>query len=203
MVKTSKALLLTIPAAFLLFYFSFVIPWGVFWIKIALSASVLAITAGIMIPYSKDRFKIHHLFTGLGSAILLYAVFYLGNIILPLIIPGSGEGISNVYNMKGDFSPLAIALLLLFVTSPAEEFFWRGFLQKTLSSILGKWKGFILATLCYSAVHIFTLNIPLILAALTAGTAWGLLYMIEKNVIPVIISHALWTVLVFLIFPVA
>lgn len=203
MVKENKALLLTIPAAFILFYVSFMVPLGVFWVKIALSASILATMARLLVPFGRNSFKIHHIFTGVGSAILLYFVFYTGNIVLPLILPGSGEGISNVYQMKGSFPIVAIALLLLFVTSPAEELFWRGFVQKTLALKWGKWSGYVLTTLLYSAVHIFTMNIPLILAALTAGAAWGLLYMFEKNVIPVIISHALWTVLVFLVFPVA
>ncbi|MDA3812425.1 MAG: type II CAAX endopeptidase family protein [Spirochaetaceae bacterium] len=203
MVKENRALLLTIPAAFILFYISFMVPWGIFWIKIALSASILATMAGFIVPYVKDKFKIHYIFTGLGSAVILYIIFYAGNIILPLVISGSGERISSVYEMKGSFSPLIITLLLLFITSPAEELFWRGFIQKTFSSKLGKWTGYIMATLLYSAVHVFTFNLPLIMAALVAGAAWGLLYMFEKNIIPVIISHSLWTVLVFIIFPVA
>ena len=66
-----------------------------------------------------------------------------------------------------------------------------------------KWAGFIITTLIYTGVHIWTLNIPLLLAALTAGAVWGLIFLFEENLLPVIISHALWTVSIFVLFPMA
>ncbi|MBD3309268.1 CPBP family intramembrane metalloprotease, partial [candidate division KSB3 bacterium] len=94
-----------------------------------------------------------------------------------------------------------IALLLLVVTSPAEEIFWRGVVQRSLMRKLPPFQGFFLAALCYAGVHLCTLNLPLVLAAFMAGVFWGGLYIAQKSLVPVIISHALWSVTVFLIFP--
>ncbi len=37
----------------------------------------------------------------------------------------------------------------------------------------------------------------------TAGFCWGLIYLLEKSLTPVIISHALWSVSAFVFFPFA
>jgi membrane protease YdiL (CAAX protease family) len=43
----------------------------------------------------------------------------------------------------------------------------------------------------------------LLVAAGVCGLFWGLLYWREQNLIPVIISHSLWDVMIFVLFPMA
>jgi membrane protease YdiL (CAAX protease family) len=43
----------------------------------------------------------------------------------------------------------------------------------------------------------------LIMAALVCGAFWGLLYMLNKNLLTVLVSHALWDVAVFILFPIS
>ena len=63
--------------------------------------------------------------------------------------------------------------------------------------------GFVVTTLIYALVHAGSLNFMLIMAALVAGAAWGLLYrLFPKNFAAIIISHALWDVAVFIWFPI-
>ncbi|MEK6655039.1 MAG: CPBP family glutamic-type intramembrane protease [Thermodesulfobacteriota bacterium] len=50
-------------------------------------------------------------------------------------------------------------------------------------------------------VHAVSLNPMLILAAGVCGLYWGLLYQREQNLIPLIISHSLWDLLIFVLFP--
>lgn len=94
-----------------------------------------------------------------------------------------------------------IALLLFFVTGPAEEFYWRGYLQKNLMVRLGPWQGWLLATVIYAAVHIWSFNFMLIAAAFVAGAFWGAMYWYFDNLIPVIISHSVWSMVIFAVFP--
>lgn len=91
-----------------------------------------------------------------------------------LAIPWSGVRKPGKVEIKQ-----ACLQLLLVLIGPAEEFFWRGYVQKTMSEKMGA-------------------N-----AALVAGGVWGLIYRIKPSLLPaLIISHALWDALVFVILPI-
>jgi len=74
-----------------------------------------------------------------------------------------------------------IALLLFFITGPAEEIYWRGYLQKNLMVRFGRWQGWLLATVIYAAVHIWSFNFMLIGAAFVAGAFWGAMYLYLRD----------------------
>ena len=177
-----------------------------FWVKMAVATIIIsAISLFFAGPEVKHLFKFRprHVLIGIGSAILLYFLFWLGKIILTALFPSSGASISSVYAPRSSVPLPIIALLLLFVTSPAEEIFWRGMIQRFFMIKWNPWVGFIAGTLCYAGVHVVTLNVPLILAAFTAGFVWGLIYRFEKSLIPGIISHSLWATAIFVLFPVS
>jgi membrane protease YdiL (CAAX protease family) len=90
---------------------------------------------------------------------------------------------------------------MLAVIGPGEELFWRGYLQRKLSSKTGKWVGFIIALLMYTGVHIFTGNIMLILAAFICGLFWGWIYLKYNSMVINVISHTVWDIVVFLLLP--
>jgi len=50
-------------------------------------------------------------------------------------------------------------------------------------------------------VHLTTGNPLLIGAALVAGLFWGGLYLWQGSILTIVVSHTLWDILVFLIFP--
>ena len=91
-------------------------------------------------------------------------------------------------------------LIILFI-GPGEELFWRGFIQGNLTRLLGNRMGLVLAVMYYSIIHIATGNVVLIVAALTGGLFWGWLYLRYKSMLINIVSHLVWDVMVFLIFP--
>jgi membrane protease YdiL (CAAX protease family) len=66
---------------------------------------------------------------------------------------------------------------------------------------LGERSAWLVTTALYALVHIWTLNLLLLVAAGVAGLLWGWLYQREQNLITVIISHALWDVSIFVLFP--
>ncbi len=138
---------------------------------------------------------------GIAAAIALFAVFYVGNILIRLMFEMAGEGIKNVYSFKQEAAPIRIGLLMLLIIGPGEELFWRGYLQRRLGMKFGKMSGFILATALYTAVHIATGNLVLVLAALICGIFWGWLYMRYKSMTINIISHTVWDIGVFLLLP--
>lgn len=110
--------------------------------------------------------------------------------------------VNMIYDMKGTISPYFIATTLLLIIGPAEEIFWRGFIQKNLMKRYGPNAGFIIATLIYTLIHIWSFNFMLVMAALVVGGIWGLLYRInQKWLLPLILSHALWDCAAFVVFP--
>jgi hypothetical protein len=194
----------TLPIAFFLWFITFAMPWGNFWLKLTLSAAILAIL-GLKWSWRERetlfRFKKRYLWLGPLSAVLLYGIFWLGRECSTLLFPFTARQISQVYVNKAQLSPVAIGLLLFFIMGPAEEIYWHGFVQRSLSGRFGPWAGLLITTAVYSFVHIFAFNFILLVAAAVCGFFWGWLYQREQNVIPVILSHSIWDVLIFVIFP--
>jgi len=138
---------------------------------------------------------------GVGSAVILYGIFVLGDIVTQSFI-NQDQQIDSIYGRKSQLPQWSIGLLLLFPIGPGEEIFWRGFVQKRLAKKWNPWIGFLIAGLAYTAVHIPSMNLMLIGAAGVCGVFWGLLYKITGSVLPGIISHAVWDVSIFVLFPV-
>jgi hypothetical protein len=95
-----------------------------------------------------------------------------------------------------------VGAVLLLVTSPGEELFWRGYVQRVAAQRWGNTRGFVVGTLLYGAVHLASGNFMLVMAALVAGAFWCALYSWRGNLTACVVSHALWTVGVFLVFPI-
>jgi membrane protease YdiL (CAAX protease family) len=162
---------------------------------------VLDRTNGMEIRDDFNNGVIRKIFYGIIAAVALFIVFYAGNILIRLIFEKAGEGIQNVYSFKQEAAPIRIGLLMLLVIGPGEELFWRGYLQRRLGMRYGKMLGFVLAAGLYTAVHIATGNMVLVLAALVCGVFWGWLYMRYKSMLINIVSHTAWDILVFLVLP--
>jgi uncharacterized protein len=174
-----------------------------FWIKISISASLLAAISLFLRPPPRGSFKIdaRAVAWGLVSAAALYAIFWAGKAVSTEIFAFAGVQIGSIYH-KGDGTPLwMIAALLFCVTGPSEEIFWRGFLQQELMDRLGCWKGWAAATAIYAGVHIWSFNFMLVGAAAVAGAFWGAMYAHLGRLPPVILSHAIWSTVIFAVFP--
>jgi len=139
---------------------------------------------------------------GVVSGLLLYGFFYFG---FQVIKSTSflAQGVSSVYGLRVSKSAYVIALLLCFPIAPGEEIYWRGLVQHRLTERIGPRVGFVMAAAAYALVHLPTLNPILILTAFIGGLVWGELYQLTDSLIPGIISHALWDVLIFVILPLA
>ena len=66
----------------------------------------------------------------------------------------------------------------------------------------GETRAWLLSSLAYALVHVWAFNFMLLAAALVCGLFWGALYRWRKNLAPVIVSHAVWDVEIFILFPV-
>ncbi len=200
-----------IVLAFLACIFWFIIfsPWTKslfnFWLAISVASAILAVLALIIDRKNIRRlycFKPSHMITGLASAIALYMVFFVGRIVAEWLLPFAADQIESIYFPRQHLSSLTVALLLFFLIGPAEEIFWRGFIQQRCTLRFGNFKGWILAASLYSLVHIFSFNFILISTAFLCGLFWGFLFKKFNSVWPVIISHAVWDVIIFVVLPI-
>lgn len=174
---------------------------GNFWLKIGFSVLIVSVYS-LFFEIPKISLSLKSISLGVISAGILYLIFLIGDKISPIIFSGSETQIENIYLMGVQTNKIFVFLLLLFITGPGEEIFWRGFLQKHMMERFGPLIGFIITTIIYSGVHIFSMNLILISAALVAGAFWGLLYLWRKDILMQIISHSLWSATIFVIAPV-
>ncbi len=182
----------------------FGLPWGNFWWKMTAAAVVLS---SFSLWYNRGalvhdyRVSLRHLGAGLLSAVLLYLIFWFGGELLQLLFPASGEKIGAVYATKSQLPHWLIAVLLVGIIAPAEEIFWRGFIQKRLVAATSPRFGLLLATSIYTLVHLWAGNPVLLLAAFVCGLIWGWLYQRSGSLSGPIFSHVLWDVSIFILLP--
>lgn len=205
-ISATKILTGTI-AAFLLFTALFSDPFINFWHQMALTVVILC---GMAFGFEKHQMAyilhkdLNHSFSktigiGILSAVVLYCVFYIGNKAAGFINGGTDQ-IADVYTLKHNNPAWMMALIITFIVGPGEELFWRGFIQRILSKDTG-FGSVIITSLLYCMVHIASGNIMLLTAALVCGLFWGLLYIKFRNIYINMISHVIWDLMVFLIFP--
>ncbi len=169
--------------------------------KIGLSVVVVSVYS-LFWQRPKISFNLRSLFLGLFSALILYAIFLLGNKLAPTILPGAKTQVGGIYSLGEGSNKFFIFLLLFFITGPGEEIFWRGFLQDRLMERWGNFIGYLMTTTLYAGVHVFSWNLVLVLAAFVAGAFWGLLYLWKKDLLIQITSHSFWSAVIFAVVPV-
>ena len=172
-----------------------------FWLMMSLSTLLLMVIA---LRIDRDKIGIHPSFRmlllGAAGGVLLYTFFFVGfqltksNLVF-------NQGIAQVYEFRSATPNILIAMLLVFPIAPGEEVYWRGLIQRRFMEKVGKNPGLLLASCAYALVHVPTLNIPLVLTALIGGLAWGFLYMKTSSLIPAVLSHVVFDLLVFVIAP--
>lgn len=185
-------------------------PWTAphvnFWWMMTGFALILSVLATLFRPgwWKEVKWNGANILWGILIAVALWGVFWMGDKVSGWIFDFARPQVDSIYGMKEGESPWLLAGLMLFVIGPAEEIFWRGYIQRTLSE---KWNnptaGFVVATALYALVHAGSCNFMLIMAALVAGVVWGALYrFFPRRFAAIILSHALWDVAVFIFFPI-
>ena len=184
-------------------------PWTAphvnFWWMMTGSACTLSLCATLFSPgwWKRVHFTPANIIWGVVIAVALWGIFWLGDKVSQLMFDFARPQVDTIYGMKEGESPWLLTALMLFLIGPAEEIFWRGYVQENFSKRWNPNIGFVVTTLIYALVHAGSFNFMLIMAALVAGAAWGLLYrLFPQYFAAIIISHALWDVAVFIWFPI-
>lgn len=203
-----KKLFLPLATAGVLWFLMFN-PWIAmpvdFWTMMTLSACIL-LTMALTIDrswVSDIEVSWRGLFTGLLLALVLWSIFWVGDKVATWMFPFARPQVDTIYSMKDSQSGWVIGLLLLFIIGPAEEIFWRGFVQHRFTRCYTADTAFIATLLVYGFIHIWKFNFMLIMAAFVCGLIWGLVYRLwPKQLFALIVSHAVWDALVFVVWPI-
>lgn len=183
-------------------------PWTAphinFWYTMTTSAVVLITLATLSCRecVTTLRFTPGQIVAGVAIAAVLWGVFWVGDKVSQLMFSFARPEVDMIYGMKTGTDPVVVGLLLLLIIGPAEELFWRGFVQRSLSARWGADAAFAVTLVLYTVIHVWAFNVMLLLAALVVGGCWGLLYRLRPQALPaLIVSHAVWDVCAFVLFP--
>ena len=202
MKKNKKLLIFGSMLAFGLFALTFRGPKKKFWDRMTgTGLSLGSLSLATQPELRKTSIGVKEVFGGLVSAAGLYGIFHIGDRVSRLIIPNGGQQIDDIYKLKRIRPREELMTRLTTVIGPAEEFFWRGFLQDGLMDQFGKFWGWFIGTAAYGGAHIVSGNFTLVGAATVAGAYWGGLYALGVPLGALIISHIVWDNLIFLIAP--
>lgn len=200
-----EAVWLTLGLAAFMWFIMFYLRAFNFWVSMAIAAPLLAVLGWLAQgpAFKWEEFNLRNLFLGLAAAAVLYTVFWAGSHFSRTFFSFAGDNIAAIYENRAQAPLWFIGLVLLFLVGPGEELYWRGFVQRQFSLRYGSSPGWLLATAAYAAVHLWSGNFILVMAALVSGLAWGWIYQVTKSVVPGIISHAIWDLVIFVLVPVA
>ena len=189
-----KLLVLGIGAAFAAFGLTFRGPRARFWDRMTVTGLVLG---GLALATNRDARRVRigagEIALGLATAAGLYGIFRIGDAVAREVMPRGGEEIGDIYALRSLRPKEELAARLGLVIGPAEELFWRGFVQGRA--------GYLTATALYGGAHIVTENATLVGAATIAGAYWGLLRAIGVPLGALVVSHVAWDIWIFLIAP--
>lgn len=197
-----------LPKKNLLFclFFAYAFTWitfsndKVFWYFYTFTTLFLMSMAFYYAKIEDEVKTLEYLILGIGYGVLTYVIIAGGYKLLEIIPVFST---SSVDHFISKFGPNAIwhYLLLLFIVAPAEELFWRGFIQQQLKRWLSPFYAVILSSALFGLSLIFSGFWIGVLGAFLSGLIWGFIYEWKKSMPLIVIAHITMLILLFLILP--
>jgi membrane protease YdiL (CAAX protease family) len=154
-------------------------------------------------PYLRVRLRPTRRLVAMGalSGVGLYLLFAAGALVVretplwPLI-----EGVVDLTRTTAP--GMVAALVIVFGTSPSEEVLWRGAVFARLTRRYGAgWRPVVLSAAAYALFVGLSGSLVLSLAALVCGTVWARQRQVTGSLVPSLMSHALWSLLMYLSIP--
>jgi membrane protease YdiL (CAAX protease family) len=131
---------------------------------------------------------------------LMAAATYLLYPLLARVFPFIATDTARLY-AAFQAPSLVVASVALGPVIVGEELVWRGVVQASLVQRVGAWKGVALAAVVYALVHVPLGSHVLVAVAFFCGLAWGALRAATASLVPTLVAHLSWDVLVLLWLP--
>ena len=137
---------------------------------------------------------------GAAAGGAMAAVTYLLYPVLARVAPFIASDTARLY---AAFRPpsLLIASVALGPVVLGEELVWRGVVQAALVRRLRPWGGVTLAAAAYALAHAPLGSPVLVIVAFLCGLFWGALRATTSSLVPTLVAHLVWDLLVLLWLP--
>ncbi len=137
---------------------------------------------------------------GIVAAMVLYVGADLFMAGLRLSWPDLAAQVQTVYAWS-DTAPLPLRLGLIGPIVFGEDLLWRGALTLPLAARFGAVPGCLLAGSAFALAHLTTGPPLLLLAALAMGALWSAMAIRTRSLVPVVVCHLTWDLLVMFVRP--
>jgi uncharacterized protein len=137
---------------------------------------------------------------GIVTGIATYLIFLLGNFLLQWLFPSLHQQVLGVYRQLLP-SKWWHYVVLCVVFVPAEEFFWRGVIQRLLMKIFHPYAAVLITAVLNGAALIYSGFLILPIAAFVSALIWGSLYMNRNSIIGILLAHLTFDLLLLVLLP--
>ena len=174
------------------------------------AATFAAMAIMMVVAWSTGRVRVprltaRYITIGFASALLLYLVFFAGNLAVRSVgFPGvSSSSESTIYSLIASPSnPLLLQIGVLAFDAAGYESFFRGTLQARLEPRLGVGSAPAVAFVD-ACLHVATLSPLWVATTFVADLVWGLTFYYGKNLSASLTSHFVWDLAIFVIHPIS
>ncbi|MGD7043486.1 CPBP family intramembrane glutamic endopeptidase [Jeotgalibacillus proteolyticus] len=180
----------------LLMYFTF-FDQKIFWYLYSGTALVMIAFSISQSGIEKGRHPINRsIMYGIFSGLILYGILFF-TYQLFLLLPGQlDEIISSLYkDLKPDMVWQLLSLILIIV--PAEEIFWRGFIQRKLLEKASPVMSVAITSILSASVFLYSGEWTWMAAAFMGSIIWGIIYNWKRSISLIVISHLVFDLLFF------
>lgn len=177
-------------------------PLGI-WLAIGGSAVALGVAVLVFDRPAASRLlrpSLRLVLLGAAAGGVMAAATYLLYPVLARLAPFIATDTARLY---AAFRPpsLLIASVALGPVVLGEELVWRGVVQAAFVRRLSPWGGVTFAAAAYALAHAPLGSPVLVMVALLCGLCWGTLRATTSSLVPTLVAHLVWDLLVLLWLP--
>jgi membrane protease YdiL (CAAX protease family) len=172
----------------------------IFWYMYTFTMLLFMALSFVLVKMEDDVQTWEYLVFGVGYGTLTYGLIATAYRFASIFTDDAAISVEGFLSVYG---PTTVwhYLLLMLIIAPGEELFWRGFIQQKLKAYMSPFFSVLVASLLFGLSMAFSGFWLGVLAAITSGILWGLLYEWKKSMPLIIIAHITMTILLFLVLP--
>ena len=171
------------------------------WLAVGSVAVLLGVVVAARDPGVRARLRPtwRLILVGAAAGGCMVAATYAGSPVLH-VAPGVERDVQRLYSAFAA-AGTRTALLALGPVIVGEELVWRGAVQGALEHRVSAGAAAALSAVAYALAHAPIGSPLLVLTALGCGLVWSALRAVTGSLIPALVAHALWDVVVLVAFP--
>lgn len=173
---------------------------GVFWYLYTFSLLICMAVTVVQGEFFDEQPTWHYLMYGIGYGTLLYGIVRVSYEILVKLFPTTKQSIAMFLESYGPTNIWHFSLLILIIVV-GEEMFWRGFVQQQLKQHMSTLYAVLTASFLFSLSLLILGFVLGAVCAFVAGIIFGLLYEWKRSLPMIIVMHAVFVILLFLVLP--